>query len=133
MMFASKNSLLTGFPIASAEAVKLRQTILQKCRLDLYHFFDHEKGQIAIYDAVNPLAEGRRQLAKEFAKHEIQTIFIESYVDDESIIEENVRSVKISSPDVSNKIHLSVKTYANSLCSMLVGTPTKRWRITSAG
>ncbi|KAA8913151.1 6-phosphofructo-2-kinase-domain-containing protein [Sphaerosporella brunnea] len=87
------------FVNASAEAVKLRQTILQKCRLDLYHFFDHEKGQVAIYDAVNPLAEGRRQLAKEFLKHDIQTIFIESYVDDPSIIEENVRSVKISSPD----------------------------------
>jgi hypothetical protein len=40
--------------------------------LDLYHFFDHEKGQIAIYDAVNPLAAGRRQLAKEFEKHDIQ-------------------------------------------------------------
>lgn len=87
------------FVNASAEAVKLRQAILQKCRLDLYHFFDNEKGQVAIYDAVNPLAEGRRQLAKEFSKLDIQTIFIESYVDDESIIEENVRSVKISSPD----------------------------------
>ncbi|KAF8248874.1 bifunctional 6-phosphofructo-2-kinase/fructose-2,6-bisphosphate 2-phosphatase [Wilcoxina mikolae CBS 423.85] len=84
---------------ASAESVKLRQTILQKCRLDLYHFLDYEKGQVAIYDAVNPLAEGRRQLAREFAKHDIQTIFIESFVDDQSIIEENVRSVKISSPD----------------------------------
>ena len=58
--------------VASAKSVKLRQTILQKCRLDLYHFLDNEKGQVAIYDAVNPLAEGRRQLAKEFMKHDIQ-------------------------------------------------------------
>jgi hypothetical protein len=76
--------------------------------LDLYHFFDNEKGQVAIYDAVNPLADGRRQLAKEFSKLDIQTIFIESYVDDESIIEENVRSVKISSPDVSDITCLAV-------------------------
>lgn len=87
--------------------------------MDLYHFLDNENGQVAIYDAVNPLSEGRRQLAKEFAKHDIQvrlfnfnlslivrlrlvqTMFIESYVSDDSIIEENVRSVKISSPDVS--------------------------------
>jgi hypothetical protein len=69
------NSRLTGLlSTASAEAVKLRQTILQKCRLDLYHFFDHEKGQVAIYDAVNPLAEGRRQLAREFEKHDIQVL-----------------------------------------------------------
>ncbi|EER40568.1 6-phosphofructo-2-kinase [Histoplasma capsulatum H143] len=59
----------------------------------------HENGQIAIYDAVNPIAAGRRSLAKEFAKHDIDTLFIESLCDDERIIEENVLSVKISSPD----------------------------------
>lgn len=62
-------------------------------------FLNHENGQIAIYDAVNPLSEGRRSLAKEFSKHEVETLFIESACDDEKIIEENVRSVKISSPD----------------------------------
>lgn len=93
---------------------------------------------MAIYDAVNPLAAGRKSLEKEFAKFDvqvrgddimgrflsdpsssfsglifspdyesdlssliIQTLFIESACDDERIIEENVRSVKISSPDVS--------------------------------
>jgi hypothetical protein len=40
--------------------------------MDLYHFLDHEGGQVAIYDAVNPLAAGRKQLADEFAKHGIQ-------------------------------------------------------------
>ncbi|MCJ1395243.1 hypothetical protein MMC18_008127 [Xylographa bjoerkii] len=84
---------------ASASSVLLRQKILRKCREDIYHFFDKEKGQIAIYDAVNPLAAGRRVLAKEFAKHDVQTLFIESACDDVRIIEENVRSVKISSPD----------------------------------
>jgi 6-phosphofructo-2-kinase/fructose-2,6-biphosphatase 4 len=59
----------------------------------------HENGQIAIYDAVNPLASGRRALAEEFAKQNVQTLFIESSCTDEKIIEENVRSVKISSPD----------------------------------
>lgn len=50
----------------------LRQKILRKCREDIYRFFDRENGQIAIYDAVNPLAAGRRSLAKEFAKHDVQ-------------------------------------------------------------
>lgn len=72
------------------------------CREDIYHFLNEENGQIAIYDAVNPLAAGRRSLAKEFAKHDIQCLFIESVCDDERIIEENVRSVKISSPDYEN-------------------------------
>jgi hypothetical protein len=87
------------FVNASASTVLLRQKILKKCRDDIYHFLNHENGQIAIYDAVNPLASGRRTLAKEFLKHDVDTLFIESACDDEKIIEENVRSVKISSPD----------------------------------
>ncbi|KAL9108947.1 MAG: hypothetical protein Q9227_006343 [Pyrenula ochraceoflavens] len=87
------------FVNASASTVLLRQKILKKCREDIYHFLNHENGQIAIYDAVNPLSAGRKSLAKEFAKHDIETLFIESSCDDERIIEENVRSVKISSPD----------------------------------
>ena len=84
---------------ASPSSVLLRNKILRKCREDIYHFLEHENGQVAIYDAVNPLAAGRRSLAKEFNKHGIQTMFIESSCTDERIIEENVRSVKISSPD----------------------------------
>lgn len=87
------------FVNASPSSVLLRHKILKKCREDIYHFLENENGQIAIYDAVNPLAAGRKSLAKEFAKRGIQTIFIESQCTDERIIEENVRSVKISSPD----------------------------------
>ena len=103
---------------ASATSVMLRQKILKKCREDIYAWLNHENGQVAIYDAVNPLASGRRSLAKEFQKHDvqvscdesklvvlqlltkIQTLFLESYVTDQNILEENARSVKISSPDV---------------------------------
>ncbi|KAI9808684.1 MAG: hypothetical protein M1825_003836 [Sarcosagium campestre] len=87
------------FVNASATSVLLRQRILKKCREDIYHFLNLENGQVAIYDAVNPLSAGRQALAKEFAKHDVQTLFIESACDDERIIRENVRSVKISSPD----------------------------------
>lgn len=102
---------------ASAKSVVLRQKILKKCREDIYAWLNHENGQVAIYDAVNPLSGGRRSLAKEFAKHDVQvsyleylqgiltnltqTLFLESYVTDEKILQENARSVKISSPDVS--------------------------------
>ena len=60
------------FVNASAASVMLRQKILKKCREDIYGWLNHENGQIAIYDAVNPLAAGRRSLAKEFAKHDVQ-------------------------------------------------------------
>ncbi|ODA84028.1 hypothetical protein RJ55_02546 [Drechmeria coniospora] len=87
------------FQNASASSVMLRQKILKKCREDIYAWLNHENGQVAIYDAVNPSASGRRSLAKELAKHDVQTLFIESYVDDERILRENARNVKISSPD----------------------------------
>ncbi|KAF2147864.1 bifunctional 6-phosphofructo-2-kinase/fructose-2,6-bisphosphate 2-phosphatase [Myriangium duriaei CBS 260.36] len=87
------------FVNASPSSVLLRQKILKKCREDILHFLEQENGQIAIYDAVNPLAAGRQALAKEFLKHNVQTLFLESHCTDERIIEENVRSVKISSPD----------------------------------
>lgn len=50
----------------------LRQKILKKCREDIYAWLNHENGQVAIYDAVNPIASTRRSLAKEFAKHDVQ-------------------------------------------------------------
>ncbi|KAK1453905.1 6-phosphofructo-2-kinase [Colletotrichum abscissum] len=87
------------FPDASPQSVILRQKILKKCREDIYAWLNHENGQVAIYDAVNPTAAGRRALAKELAKHDVQTLFIESFVDDEAILRENARNVKISSPD----------------------------------
>ncbi|TLD12564.1 uncharacterized protein PgNI_02789 [Pyricularia grisea] len=87
------------FPNASPKSVILRQKILKKCREDIYAWLNHENGQVAIYDAVNPTSSGRRSLAKEFAKHDVQTLFLESYVDDETILTENARNVKISSPD----------------------------------
>ncbi|KAK4212095.1 6-phosphofructo-2-kinase-domain-containing protein [Rhypophila decipiens] len=87
------------YPNASPTSVMLRQKILKKCREDIYAWLNHENGQVAIYDAVNPTAAGRRALAKEFAKHDVQTLYLESFVDDEEILKENARNVKISSPD----------------------------------
>jgi hypothetical protein len=60
------------FPDASPSSIILRQKILKKCREDIYAWLNHENGQVAIYDAVNPTASGRRSLAKEFAKHDVQ-------------------------------------------------------------
>jgi 6-phosphofructo-2-kinase/fructose-2,6-biphosphatase 4 len=64
------------FVNASASSVMLRQKILKKCREDIYAWLNHENGQIAIYDAVNPLIAGRKSLAKEFAKKDVQVTMI---------------------------------------------------------
>ncbi|ODQ51900.1 6-phosphofructo-2-kinase [Saitoella complicata NRRL Y-17804] len=84
---------------ASEPTKELRAKILENCRDDLIRWYDEEKGQVAIYDAVNPIASKRRELKDMFARHDIQTLYIESFCDDPKIIEANVHSVKISSPD----------------------------------
>ncbi len=67
------------YPNASPASVILRQKILKKCREDIYGWLNHENGQVAIYDAVNPTASGRRSLAKEFAKHDVQVSHTDIY------------------------------------------------------
>lgn len=105
---------------ASTSSVLLRNKILKKCREDIMHFLNHENGQIAIYDAVNPLSTGRRALAKEFERHGVQTLFIESHCTEERIIEENVRSVKISSPDYRDWVpEDAVKDYLNRISARI--------------
>lgn len=84
---------------ASPQTVLLRQRVMSACKSAVFKFFDEERGQVAIYDAVNPTSIGRRMLQKEFTQHGIQVLFIESICDNPEIIEANVRSVKISSPD----------------------------------
>ncbi len=57
---------------ASPTSIMIRQKILKRCREDIYSWLNHENGQVAIYDAVNQTASGRRSLAKEFSKHDVQ-------------------------------------------------------------
>ena len=87
---------------ATDKTQRLRQQIIETCRADLLDFFDKENGQVAIYDAVNPTSADRRAWKDILDQHGIQTIFVESFCDNQEIIEQNVRSVKISSPDVSH-------------------------------
>lgn len=77
--------------------------MLETCRNDLLDFFDKENGQVGIYDAVNPTSVHRRGWKRTMEEHGIQTIFVESSCDDQELIEQNVRNVKISSPDVHPK------------------------------
>jgi 6-phosphofructo-2-kinase/fructose-2,6-biphosphatase 4 len=90
---------------ATEETIRLRQQILETCRADLLRFFNKENGQVGIYDAVNPTSQNRRAWKEILDSYGIQTIFIESLCDNQEIIEQNVRSVKISSPDVLPQPH----------------------------
>ncbi|EGV60894.1 hypothetical protein PSN45_001312 [Yamadazyma tenuis] len=84
------------------EDTKLRLKIINECTNDMLNFFENDKGQVAIYDAVNPFPKNRFELHEKFKNLNIQTLFIESSVTDDTIIMKNMESAAASSPDYAN-------------------------------
>lgn len=99
----------------SPETIALRKEISDGCEKLIWDFFEGG-GQVVIYDANNGKSAVRNAIAEKFDKAGIhvvmlgmrcttnkdfpQTSFLESLCDNKEIIEANIRSVKISSPDV---------------------------------
>ncbi|RLV86780.1 putative 6-phosphofructo-2-kinase/fructose-26-bisphosphatase [Meyerozyma sp. JA9] len=84
------------------KANEMRNRIVDECVNDMLNFFEKDKGQVAIYDAVNALPEDRLKLSQRFLSANIQVLFIESSVTDDSIIMKNMESAARSSPDYVN-------------------------------
>uniref|UniRef100_A0A060T3R3 ARAD1C35772p n=1 Tax=Blastobotrys adeninivorans TaxID=409370 RepID=A0A060T3R3_BLAAD len=84
---------------ASPETVEFRRRVIAECMSDVFKFLNDERGQVAIYDAVNHTAAIRRRIVKEFQEHNVQTLFVECLSTDENIVIRNIRDVKLSSPD----------------------------------
>lgn len=84
------------------KAAQFRNKTVDDCLNDILNFFGKDKGQVAIYDAVNALPEYRKQLHDRFKEANIQCIFIESTVTDEAILMKNMETAARSSPDYEN-------------------------------
>uniref|UniRef100_A0A8B9VPX6 6-phosphofructo-2-kinase/fructose-2,6-biphosphatase 1 n=1 Tax=Anas zonorhyncha TaxID=75864 RepID=A0A8B9VPX6_9AVES len=66
---------------------------------DVRTYLSSEEGQVAVFDATNTTRE-RRALILQFARENgYKVLFVESICDDPAIIEENIKQVKLSSPD----------------------------------
>lgn len=87
---------------ACEETIKFRRMVIDACLKDIDKFFQRQKGQVAIYDAVNPTSAGRRRLAERFKEQGVETLFVECLVTDKDLVARNIRDVKISSPDYQN-------------------------------
>jgi broad specificity phosphatase PhoE/predicted kinase len=61
-----------------------------------------EDGQVAIYDATNTTRARRAMVRGRCERAGVQVLFIEIRCDDPTIIEANIRSNKLSSPDYAN-------------------------------
>ena len=65
---------------------------------DMLQWFD-QGGEIGIFDATNSTMERRRWLLQQFDDSGIEVAMIESLCDDDSIVDANIQSTKLGSPD----------------------------------
>ncbi|KAJ7683031.1 6-phosphofructo-2-kinase-domain-containing protein [Mycena rosella] len=82
----------------SAETQALRVKVSTGCEKTIWDYFEGG-GQVVIYDANNGTRAARQALAQKFDQAGIHVVILESLCDNQEIIERNIRSVKISSPD----------------------------------
>ncbi|XP_007422256.1 6-phosphofructo-2-kinase/fructose-2,6-bisphosphatase 1 isoform X1 [Python bivittatus] len=81
------------------EAMQIRRQCALAALRDVRTYLSMEEGQVAVFDATNTTQE-RRALILQFAKENgYKVFFIESICDDPDIIQENIKQVKLTSPD----------------------------------
>ncbi|XP_016891376.1 6-phosphofructo-2-kinase/fructose-2,6-bisphosphatase-like isoform X1 [Cynoglossus semilaevis] len=81
------------------EAMKIRKACALAALQDVCDYFTRLQGQVAVFDATNTTRE-RREVILNFAKENgYKVFFVESVCEDPEIIAENIKQVKLSSPD----------------------------------
>ncbi len=85
----------------NADAKKMRDKVCDTAMDDMMNYMKDEGVRVAVYDATNSLKANRTKILKRLEKENIgaKKIFLEIVVDDKEIFEENVRTVKMSTPD----------------------------------
>lgn len=83
----------------SEETEKLRRRILDEFDDTVIDFFFNQGGQVVIYDANNSVQARRYAIREKYGKLGVHVMFLESICTDPKVVEANVRSVKLSSPD----------------------------------
>jgi broad specificity phosphatase PhoE len=83
------------------EGDRARKEVAMLALSDMVDWLTRE-GQVAIYDATNSTFERRAMVREHCETAGCQVLFIEIRCDDPAIIEANIRSTKLSSPDYEN-------------------------------
>ncbi|CAI2161365.1 15837_t:CDS:10, partial [Funneliformis geosporum] len=86
------------FDPENIETAEARHKIATECLQDMIQWLQ-EGGQVGIYDASNTTQDRRKEIHDTLISHNVHPVFIESICDKPEIIETNIRSVKITSPD----------------------------------
>ncbi|XP_066285487.1 6-phosphofructo-2-kinase/fructose-2,6-bisphosphatase-like isoform X9 [Branchiostoma lanceolatum] len=90
------------FDPENREAMKIRKQCALDALADMSLWLEGE-GEVAVFDATNTTRE-RRQLVMDYCQQEknFKVFFIESMCDDPEVVAENVKEVKVNSPDYRN-------------------------------
>ena len=82
--------------------------VCQKGLEDVLNYLENENGEVAVFDATNTTKKRRRTLYNTIVVEKgFKLFFVESICNDQSIIESNIRQVKVTSPDyVTFKVKL---------------------------
>ncbi len=82
------------------DGVQMREKIAEQGLEDAMRFIEQEGGEVVVFDATNTTRERRRLLHNRVVNEKgFKLFFIESICDDDSIIDTNIRTVKVTSPD----------------------------------
>ncbi|KAG0258765.1 hypothetical protein BG011_003095 [Mortierella polycephala] len=86
------------FSPANKATAELRTKIADACLDDMVQWFA-QGGQVGILDGSNTTEERRHQLVERLKVCKVHPMFIETICDNQVIVDANIRSVKVSSPD----------------------------------
>lgn len=79
---------------------QMRDQICQKGLEDVLNYLENENGEVAVFDATNTTKKRRKTLYDKIVVEKgFKLFFVESICFDESIIDSNIREVKVTSPD----------------------------------
>lgn len=102
--FCGSNQPASFFDQDNEEGLKLRSKACDTATGDLIKFMKKDGVRLAVYDATNNLEKNRNKIMDRLKKENIgaKTMFLEVVVDDKNMLEENIRTVKLSTPDYKN-------------------------------
>ncbi|KAJ1940652.1 hypothetical protein FBU59_003747, partial [Linderina macrospora] len=87
------------FDLGNDDMSEKRSHAEDSCIDDIIEYLTEGSGQLAIFDASNLRADRRRYIYERFESKQIRPLFVEYICENEKIVEENIRKVKITSPD----------------------------------
>lgn len=101
------------FELYTLDPSETKDRAVEECLNDILNFFKNDKGQVAVYDAVNATPEYRKSLQETFENMNIQCIFVESIVTNDAILKKNMDVAARSSPDYDSwEYQQAYKDYA---------------------